>query len=68
MSTPAQLVAPVLVARGTLSITTSEIYFEVDEEDPAFRRADPRVGWLALCLSVYRVASLFMSNYTHGCA
>ncbi|KAK2831709.1 hypothetical protein Q7C36_016795 [Tachysurus vachellii] len=42
MSTPAQLVAPVLVARGTLSITTSEIYFEVDEEDPAFKRTDPR--------------------------
>ncbi|XP_034166552.1 neurobeachin isoform X3 [Pangasianodon hypophthalmus] len=43
MSTPAQLVAPVLVARGTLSITTSEIYFEVDEEDQAFKRTDPRV-------------------------
>lgn len=44
MSTPAQLVAPILVARGTLSITTSEIYFEVDEEDPGFKRTDPRVG------------------------
>ncbi|XP_062872343.1 neurobeachin isoform X2 [Trichomycterus rosablanca] len=43
MSTPAQLVAPVLVARGTLSITSSEIYFEVDEEDPAFKRTDPRI-------------------------
>ncbi|KAF7700335.1 hypothetical protein HF521_003293 [Silurus meridionalis] len=43
MSTPAQLVAPVLVACGTLSITTSEIYFEVDEEDLAFKRTDPRV-------------------------
>ncbi|KAF5899592.1 neurobeachin-like isoform X2, partial [Clarias magur] len=43
MSTPAQLVAPILVARGTLSITTSEIYFEVDEEDPGFKRTDPRV-------------------------
>ncbi|KAK0136208.1 Neurobeachin [Merluccius polli] len=29
LSTPAQLVAPVVVARGTLSITTTEIYFEV---------------------------------------
>uniref|UniRef100_A0AAR2KXF5 Neurobeachin n=1 Tax=Pygocentrus nattereri TaxID=42514 RepID=A0AAR2KXF5_PYGNA len=43
LSTPAQLVAPVLAARGTLSITTTEIYFEVDEEDPAFKRLDPRV-------------------------
>ncbi|KAK1785892.1 hypothetical protein P4O66_003256 [Electrophorus voltai] len=38
LSTPAQLIAPVIVARGTLSITTTEIYFEVDEDDPAFRR------------------------------
>uniref|UniRef100_A0A667Y7U5 Neurobeachin n=1 Tax=Myripristis murdjan TaxID=586833 RepID=A0A667Y7U5_9TELE len=43
LSTPAQLVAPVLVARGTLSITTTEIYFEVDEDDPAFKRVDSRV-------------------------
>lgn len=43
LSSPAQLVAPVLVARGTLSITTSEIYFEVDEDDPAFNRADAKV-------------------------
>ncbi|XP_037533810.1 neurobeachin [Nematolebias whitei] len=43
LSSSAQLVAPVLVARGTLSVTTSEIYFEVDEEDPAFRRVDPKI-------------------------
>ncbi|XP_078140134.1 neurobeachin isoform X3 [Centroberyx gerrardi] len=43
LSTPAQLVAPVLVARGTLSITTTEIYFEVDEDEPAFKRVDAKV-------------------------
>uniref|UniRef100_A0A672GQY2 Neurobeachin n=1 Tax=Salarias fasciatus TaxID=181472 RepID=A0A672GQY2_SALFA len=43
LSSPAQLVAPVLVARGTLSITTTEIYFEVDEDDPAFKRVDSKV-------------------------
>ncbi|XP_028976570.2 neurobeachin a isoform X9 [Esox lucius] len=43
LSTPAQLVAPVVVARGTLSITTTEIYFEVDEEDPIFKKTDPKV-------------------------
>lgn len=43
LSTPAQLVAPVVVARGTLSITTTEIYFEVDEEDPAFKKTDAKV-------------------------
>lgn len=44
LSSPAQLVAPVLVARGTLSITTTEIYFEVDEDDPAFKGVDSKVG------------------------
>uniref|UniRef100_A0A8C5D403 Neurobeachin n=1 Tax=Gadus morhua TaxID=8049 RepID=A0A8C5D403_GADMO len=43
LSTPAQLVAPVVVARGTLSITTTEIYFEVDEDDPAFKKIDAKV-------------------------
>jgi len=44
LSTPAQLIAPVTEARGTLSITTTEIYFEVDEDDTTFRRIDAKVG------------------------
>ncbi|XP_068123167.1 neurobeachin isoform X5 [Hyperolius riggenbachi] len=43
LSTPAQLIAPIVVAKGTLSITTTEIYFEVDEEDPSFKKIDPKV-------------------------
>ncbi|NWS51636.1 NBEA protein, partial [Chunga burmeisteri] len=43
LSTPAQLIAPVVVAKGTLSITTTEIYFEVDEDDQAFKKIDPKV-------------------------
>ncbi|XP_074671939.1 neurobeachin isoform X1 [Strix aluco] len=43
LSTPAQLIAPVVVAKGTLSITTTEIYFEVDEDDPAFKKIDAKV-------------------------
>ncbi|XP_037983969.1 neurobeachin isoform X11 [Motacilla alba alba] len=43
LSTPAQLIAPVVVAKGTLSITTTEIYFEVDEDDSAFKKIDPKV-------------------------
>uniref|UniRef100_A0A672P2Z4 Neurobeachin n=1 Tax=Sinocyclocheilus grahami TaxID=75366 RepID=A0A672P2Z4_SINGR len=43
LSTPAQLVAPVIIARGTLSITTTEIYFEVDEDDPTFKKIDSKV-------------------------
>ena len=49
LSTPAQLVAPVVVARGTLSITTTEIYFEVDEEDPAFKNTDAKVRTNCFC-------------------
>uniref|UniRef100_A0A8D3CXW6 Neurobeachin n=1 Tax=Scophthalmus maximus TaxID=52904 RepID=A0A8D3CXW6_SCOMX len=43
LSTPAQLVAPVVVARGTLSITTTEIYFEVDEDDSTFKNTEAKV-------------------------
>lgn len=55
LSTPAQLVAPVVVARGTLSITTTEIYFEVDEEDLAFKTTDAKVR--ASCLSLILLSS-----------
>ncbi|XP_034543688.1 lipopolysaccharide-responsive and beige-like anchor protein isoform X2 [Notolabrus celidotus] len=43
LSTSAQLVAPAVVVKGTLSITASELYFEVDEEDPGFRTIDPKI-------------------------
>lgn len=45
LSTPAQLIAPVVVAKGTLSITTTEIYFEVDEDDAAFKKIDTKVSY-----------------------
>lgn len=50
LSTPAQLVAPVIVARGTLSITTTEIYFEVDEDDPTFKKIDSKVLYVPLII------------------
>lgn len=53
LSTPAQLVAPVVVARGTLSITTTEIYFEVDEEDPTFKNTDAKVRTRCLSLLLF---------------
>ncbi|XP_066852828.1 lipopolysaccharide-responsive and beige-like anchor protein isoform X2 [Anser cygnoides] len=43
LSAPAQLVAPSVVVKGTLSITLSELYFEVDEEDPSFKKIDPKI-------------------------
>nr|XP_056711869.1 lipopolysaccharide-responsive and beige-like anchor protein isoform X1 [Euleptes europaea] len=43
LSTSAQLVAPCIALKGTLSITSSELYFEVDEEDPGFKKIDPKI-------------------------
>lgn len=43
LSTNAQLVAPAAVLKGTLSVTASELYFEVDEDDPGFKAIDPKV-------------------------
>ena len=44
MSSRAKLIAPGLVAPGTLSITSSELYFEVDEEDAEYQKQDAEVG------------------------
>ncbi|KAH9638889.1 hypothetical protein HF086_012842, partial [Spodoptera exigua] len=41
ISTKARLVAPGLVAPGTVSLTSTELYFEVDEEDPEYKKIDP---------------------------
>lgn len=43
LSTGAQLVAPAVVVKGTLSVTASELYFEVDEDEPCFKAIDPKV-------------------------
>jgi hypothetical protein len=44
ISTKARLVAPGVVAPGTVSVTSTELYFEVDEDDTEYRRMDPEVG------------------------
>ncbi|XP_052744706.1 neurobeachin isoform X4 [Bicyclus anynana] len=43
ISTRARLVAPGLVAPGTLSLTATELYFEVDEDDAEYKKIDPEV-------------------------
>ncbi|XP_035993420.1 lipopolysaccharide-responsive and beige-like anchor protein isoform X3 [Fundulus heteroclitus] len=43
LSTSAQLVAPAAVVKGTLSVTASELFFEVDEDDPSFKALDPKI-------------------------
>ena len=43
MSTPAILISPGVAAPGTVSITSSELYFEVNEDDPEFKSLDANV-------------------------
>ncbi|KAG5890529.1 hypothetical protein JTB14_035785 [Gonioctena quinquepunctata] len=43
ISTKAKLIAPGLVAPGMVSITSAELYFEVDEEDEEFKKIDSEV-------------------------
>uniref|UniRef100_A0A8C0BG00 BEACH-type PH domain-containing protein n=1 Tax=Buteo japonicus TaxID=224669 RepID=A0A8C0BG00_9AVES len=63
LSTPAQLVAPSVVVKGTLSITLSELYFEVDEEDPSFKKIDPKCN-IALNFLYLEVFSASVSYYS----
>ncbi|XP_043268536.1 neurobeachin isoform X4 [Venturia canescens] len=43
ISTKGKIVAPGIVAPGIVSITSTELYFEVDEEDPEFKKIDTEV-------------------------
>lgn len=44
MSTRARLVSGGMAALGTLSLTATELYFEVDEEEPDYKKIDPEVS------------------------
>ncbi|ODN02477.1 Neurobeachin [Orchesella cincta] len=41
ISTKAKLISPGVVAPGIVSITSNELYFEVDEDDAEFSKVDP---------------------------
>lgn len=43
ISTRGKLIAPGIVAPGIISVTSSELYFEVDEDDPEFKKIDTEV-------------------------
>ncbi|XP_064636479.1 neurobeachin-like isoform X3 [Lineus longissimus] len=43
LSTPCNLIAPGVVVRGTMSITKSELYFELDEDCPENKKIDTKV-------------------------
>lgn len=46
ISTKAKLIAPGVVAPGMVSITSTELYFEVDEDEPEFKKIDTEVSYL----------------------
>ncbi|VDK60012.1 unnamed protein product [Cylicostephanus goldi] len=46
-STPAKLIAPGLVVPGTLSITATDLFFDADEENPLYKKQDPKVSLAA---------------------
>ncbi|XP_076665182.1 A kinase anchor protein rugose isoform X5 [Andrena cerasifolii] len=43
ISTKGKLIAPGIVAPGIISVTSTELYFEVDEDDPDFKKIDAEV-------------------------
>lgn len=44
ISTKGKLIAPGIVAHGIISVTSTELYFEVDEDDPEFKKIDSEVS------------------------
>lgn len=55
LSTSCKLVSPGAVVNGTLSITKTEMYFEMDEDDPKNKKIDPKVlmNFSGLVVSVF---------------
>ena len=45
LSTRVKLISPGVTAPGTLSVTSSEFYFEVEEDDAAFKKLDCKVSF-----------------------
>lgn len=58
ISTAAKLIAPGIVAPGTVSITSTELYFEVDEDDEEFKKIDTEVSGCVLFKSGFYVIKL----------
>ena len=56
------MVSPGIAAKGTMSITASEMYFEVDEESSEYKKIDPQV--LTNYLLVFRHKNIFSRKNT----
>ena len=58
MSTPAYLMAPGLVVPGTISITSNELYFELDEDHPDYQAIDAEVSPAPSCRGLLLICKL----------
>ena len=45
-STPCHLIAPCVVAPGSLTITSTALFFTVDEDDADYQKLDPKVRYI----------------------
>ncbi|KAL1489961.1 hypothetical protein ABEB36_013884 [Hypothenemus hampei] len=61
ISTKAKLIAPGIVAPGMVSITSAEVYFEVDEDHDEFKKIDNEEGGLCLLASTHYGCSLLLA-------
>lgn len=59
ISTKGKLIAPGIVAPGIISVTSTELYFEVDEDDPEFKKIDSEVSFLS---SIFNRSKLILSR------
>ncbi|GBM24397.1 Neurobeachin [Araneus ventricosus] len=58
-STKCRLVAPGVVVPGMLSITQAEMFFEVDEDDPEYKKMDPEVGKIIFSIKLSQQFIMF---------
>lgn len=63
ISTKGKLIAPGIVAPGIISVTSTELYFEVDEDDPEFKKIDSEVSTLRLKYIVHVERHMINRHY-----
>ena len=61
--------SPGISVWGTISITSSEVYFEVDEDNEEFKKIDPKVGiifllWFFVLCDVCMIAGASLAGVT----
>lgn len=59
ISTKAKLIAPGIVTPGMVSITSTELYFEVDEDDEEFKKVDTEVRFIYF-ICKYELAQVYV--------